>query len=199
MFKTAILDTLDDGERVLRIDRPLAKIYLVGSLFGTFLLLFLTVAICILTFNFANSLPLRYLIPFVILNLLFLLAAIATPLLSMARKFLSLYVVTDRRAIVLQKGLSGIKQTDYGPKDLGAMSVSGAWFVGAGKGSLIFRSEEVFDWTSLIGSSKNSGGPYRSNYKIVNYGFLHIDNVKDVERLIREVLVDPAVLRRQKR
>jgi DNA-directed RNA polymerase subunit RPC12/RpoP len=192
-FKTALLDRLDSGERVLRIDRPSASIHLVRSVFPTFLVLAVSGGILYLGFEHAKQIGYG----FVILGFLVMLLGLSIPLVAVARKGFSLYVVTDRRAIVLERKLFGLQQTDYLPKDLGNVRVSGSWFVRGG-GSLIFRTEEVFNWMSLIGNSKNAGTPYDNRYKTIYYGFLNIDGVKDAERLLREALLDPAASRRKK-
>ena len=64
-----------------------------------------------------------------------------------------------------------------------AMRRSDSW-VFPGGGDLIFRS------VTVISSSYNRRTGYSQSRRTIHYGFLSIAHVKDVEKLVRETLID---------
>jgi hypothetical protein len=104
------------------------------------------------------------------------------------------YAVTDRRAIVFTAplfGNGGMLQS-YTPDELRKMWIKNSFWVKGG-GDLIFKSV-----TTVHAATHTNHGTYRdqNNRKLAktttstqHFGFLGIDNVKDVEQLIHEVLL----------
>lgn len=89
------------------------------------------------------------------------------------------YAVTDDRAIVYTPSLfgSGGKVESYQPKDLRKMRVKNSSSL-SGAGDLVFKTKMGVVHTNR-GSRKEE----------INYGFLNIENVNEVETLIHKVLL----------
>ena len=79
----------------------------------------------------------------------------------------------------------------YTPMQLQSMNRRDSWFI-RGAGDLVFRTERrlVVTTTHYAGRGGSSSSVRE---KIVRYGFLGIDNVADIEKIVRHVLVDPLV------
>jgi len=92
---------------------------------------------------------------------------------------LAWYAVTDDRAIVYTPSFfgSGGKVTSYQPKDLRKMRVKNSSSL-AGAGDLVFKTK--------IGVVHTKSGSRETE---INYGFLSIENVNEVETLIHKVLL----------
>lgn len=101
------------------------------------------------------------------------------------------YGLTNRRAIIYRGGLFGGDLDHYSPSQLVGMTRANSW-VRSGAGDLVFRTVHVV--TTTVKSQPTRGlsfGDSRSeSVKTYRYGFLAIAQVQDVERLIRETLVD---------
>jgi hypothetical protein len=99
------------------------------------------------------------------------------------------YIVTNRRAIVHKPGWFGEGSVDsYTPAQLQNMVRRDSWFI-RGAGDLVFHSERQLVVTSRSG--RYGGTSVRE--RIIRYGFLGIDNPGEVEKIVRQVLVDPLV------
>ena len=90
------------------------------------------------------------------------------------------YAVTDQRAIVYRPSFfgSGGSAENYVPKDLRKMRIA--------------RSGDRGDLGDLVFKTKKgivNGGPNSSRIEDVNFGFLGIENVGEVETLIHKVLL----------
>lgn len=98
------------------------------------------------------------------------------------------YAVTDRRAITFEAplfGNGGICKS-YAPAELRKMWVQKSMWLQGG-GDLIFKTEV----TTSVRTVRDPSGSRRNEttQSKQHFGFLGIDNVKDVERLIHEVLL----------
>jgi hypothetical protein len=93
------------------------------------------------------------------------------------------YALTNRRALVYKEGLFGPTRESYSPVEVAQMRRCDAWVFEEG-GDLIFRTVQV-----LTTSFNQRTGSHRS-VKTTHYGFLAIADVKEVERLVRETLID---------
>jgi hypothetical protein len=100
------------------------------------------------------------------------------------------YAVTNRRAIVLRPSPFGPVAIDsYGPVQLQQM-VRRDWWVVKGAGDLIFHTEK----TLVVTTTHSRGGSSSSaREKIVHFGFLGIDEPGRIEKVVRQVLVNPLV------
>jgi hypothetical protein len=93
------------------------------------------------------------------------------------------YALTSRRAVVWSVRWNGrLKVRDYSPDRLARTRRVDSWFV-QGAGDLIFRTKTVVTVTQ----GKYGG----ASTSITHYGFLAIDDVSAVERLLHESLIDP--------
>jgi hypothetical protein len=90
------------------------------------------------------------------------------------------YAVTDQRAIVYRPSFfgSGGSAENYVPKDLRKMRISRS-SNHPGTGDLVFRTKK-----GIV-----NVGPNSSRIEDVNFGFLGIENVGEVETLIHKVLL----------
>ncbi|OAI47970.1 hypothetical protein AYO44_08245 [Planctomycetaceae bacterium SCGC AG-212-F19] len=94
----------------------------------------------------------------------------------------SCYALTNRRALVFKQGLFGPTRESYSPGEVAQMRRSDSW-VFANGGDLIFRS------VTVITHSRNQQG-ISSSATTTHYGFLDIVHIGDVEKLVRETLID---------
>jgi hypothetical protein len=102
----------------------------------------------------------------------------------------SCYALTNRRALVFRQGLFGPTRESYSPVEVARMRRSDSWLFAAG-GDLIFRTV-----TTVTTSHSRRTGSSRS-VSTKHYGFLAVAHVKEVEKLVRETLIDPFVDRLQ--
>jgi hypothetical protein len=93
------------------------------------------------------------------------------------------YALTNRRALVNKKGLFGPTRESYSPAEVAAMRRSDSWIYKGG-GDLIFRS------VTVVTRSYNTRGRSSTSVRTTHYGFLALANVKPVEKLVRETLID---------
>jgi hypothetical protein len=92
------------------------------------------------------------------------------------------YAITTRRALVYKKGLFGPTRESYSPLEVSAMRRSNSWLA-AGSGDLIFRTVHVI-------THVRKPGMWNNNIRTVHYGLLAIPHLDEVEKLLRETLVD---------
>jgi hypothetical protein len=92
------------------------------------------------------------------------------------------YALTTRRALVYKQGLFGPTRESYSPMEVTAMRRADSWVFQSG-GDLIFRSVTVV-------SNSYSRGRHSSSVTTTYYGFLAIAHVQEVEKLVRETLID---------
>lgn len=93
------------------------------------------------------------------------------------------YALTSRRALVYKAGLFGPELESYPPLEVANMRRSDSW-LSSGSGDLIFRTATV------ITTSRNRNGTSSSSVRRIHYGFLGIAKVGEVERLVRETLIN---------
>jgi hypothetical protein len=100
------------------------------------------------------------------------------------------YAITNRRAIVHRPTLFGVGAVDsYGPLQLQQM-VRRDWWLVRGAGDLIFATQKRLVVTTTRGKYGSSSS---AREKIIHFGFLGIEDPTAVEKLIRQVLVNPLV------
>jgi hypothetical protein len=93
------------------------------------------------------------------------------------------YVLTNRRALVYKESLFGSTRDSYSPLEVSNMRRSDSWLA-AGSGDLIFRTVYV------VSTSSNRRGGFSQSVRAVHYGFLAIAHVGEVEKVVRETLID---------
>jgi hypothetical protein len=98
------------------------------------------------------------------------------------------YAVTDRRAITFEAPLFGNGGTckSYTPAELEKMWVNKSMWVEGG-GDLIFKTEVTYSTRTVQDPSGHRRNETTKSTQ--HFGFFGIENVKDVERLIHEVLL----------
>jgi hypothetical protein len=122
-----------------------------------------------------NPLPLILLIPAV--------GGVVVPVLRWKLAQGTIYALTNRRALVYKQGLFGPTRESYSPLEVAQMRRADSWLFQAA-GDVIFRS------VTVITTSRNSRGGSSSSTSTTHYGFLAIAHVKEVEKLVRETLID---------
>jgi hypothetical protein len=98
----------------------------------------------------------------------------------------SCYALTNRRALVFRQGLFGPAQESYSPAAVARMQRRDCW-LSAGDGDLIFHT------VVIVRNSYSRQGGFRQRVMTKYYGFLAVARVGEVEKLVRETLIDPFV------
>ncbi len=93
------------------------------------------------------------------------------------------YALTNRRALVYKEGFFGATRASYPPLEVSNMRRSDSWFC-KGSGDLIFRTVKV------ISAARLKPGLLNQGVKTTHFGFLAIPHVHEVEKLVRETLID---------
>lgn len=117
----------------------------------------------------------------------FAVLMIVTPFYKVWQATKTCYALTNRRALILKQGLLGAVLDPYNAPQLTGMKCRTSW-LGGGRGDLIFLTvHEVSRKRTTDGQGFSSTS---ESVKTIYHGFLGIRNVKEVERLIHEKLVD---------
>ena len=95
-------------------------------------------------------------------------------------------MLTNRRALVHKESLFGSTRESYPPLEVANMRRSNSW-LSAGSGDLIFRTVYV------ISTSRSQTGRFSQSVRTVHYGLLAIAEVAEVEKFVRETLIDRLV------
>jgi len=97
------------------------------------------------------------------------------------------YAITNRRAIVMTPGIiGGIPHFDfYNPDQLTNVWRRGSWLFADDAGDVVFKTVLV------ITTSRSARGGSSSSIRKTYYGFLAIHKTREVEKLVREKLVNP--------
>jgi hypothetical protein len=198
--KTKALTGLDPSEKVVWIGQPVGKLLVIRSLgYAGVGAMLAAVALFWLVLSLAPPKPVvaagqkapaaaahpanplaNGLMPAGLLLLSIGLAAV--PFIRGYNGGRSLYAITNRRALVYKHGLFGPTRESYPPLEVSKMQRSDAWLQ-KGCGDLIFRTVHV------VSTSRTSTG-LKQSVKTTQYGFLAIRNVRDVEKILRETLID---------
>jgi hypothetical protein len=97
------------------------------------------------------------------------------------------YALTNRRALVYRPAFFSEGHVDtYGPQILQHMKRRDYWLT-KNAGDLIFHTERTITVTHF----QHGGSTMKKDEQ--RFGFIGIDNVRDVEKLVRETLVNPLV------
>lgn len=185
-----VADELSRGEVLHFVCRPCPKIAkmqgLMGALFGG---VFAVIgAVVLIVFLAGAKVPVfAYLIPVAFMLVGGGIAVIA-PIAKIGQAKKGWYAVTDRRAIVFTPSLWGSSgQTEtYEPHQLRKMWVKKSFWV-KGAGDLVFKA--VTTHTTRTEYDSHGRGRTRTSTSTEYFGFLGVEDVKDVERLIHEVLL----------
>jgi hypothetical protein len=110
----------------------------------------------------------------------------AVPVLRWRTAKRTCYVLTNRRALVYKESLFSPTRESYPPLEVSNMRRSDSWLA-SGSGDLIYRTVYV------VSTSRSRSGGFSSSVRTVHYGFLAIAQVAEVEKIVRETLIDPVV------
>jgi hypothetical protein len=92
------------------------------------------------------------------------------------------YALTTRRALVYKASLFGPERESYPPLEVAQMRRSDSWLA-SDSGDLIFR-------TATVITTSNNRGRLSQSIRHIHYGFLAIARIGEVEKLVRETLID---------
>lgn len=177
-LKEKTLSGLDPNEKPVWIGQPIPKLVLLRN--GAFLagggVGILAALIWVIVWQ-----PGSLLLPLGLLVASACVAAVALVRWHTATR--TCYALTNRRALVYQESLFGPTRDSYSPLEVSNMRRSDSWQA-AGSGDLIFRTVQV------ISRTQSRPGRSETSVKTVHYGFLAIPHLDDVEKLVRETLID---------
>jgi hypothetical protein len=108
---------------------------------------------------------------------------VLSPLWAVFRASATAYVVTDRRAVIFDRGFFATQVRSFGPMALDDITLRER---GDGSGDLIFKRESYYQPGYWSGSGTHryySPGGYRTQ----EIGFFGIPEVRHVERLLRDL------------
>jgi hypothetical protein len=185
-----VAEELSRGEVLHFACRPCEKIArmqgYVGSAFGGLFAVIGVVVLLVMIFS-AKPAVFVYLIPVAFILLGGFIAVIA-PIAKIGQAKRGWYAITDRRAIVFTPALwgsSGLTES-YEPSALRRMWIKKSMWV-TGAGDLIFKSETRHETRT----THDARGRRRTetHTTTTHFGFLGVEDVKDVETLIHEVLL----------
>jgi hypothetical protein len=120
------------------------------------------------------------------LPVIFLLTSVGIMLVPLARWKIAkgtCYALTNRRALVYKEGLLSPTRESYSPLEVAHLRRLDSWIFRNG-GDVVFRS------VTVVSQSRNSRGQSQASVQTIHYGFLALKQVKEVEKLVRETLVD---------
>lgn len=93
------------------------------------------------------------------------------------------YALTNRRALVYKESLFGPTRDSYSPLEVSSMQRRDSWLAADG-GDLIFRTVQVVSTTRI------RPGASSTRVKTIDYGFLAVPHLDEVEKLVLETLID---------
>jgi hypothetical protein len=180
-----VSEELTKGEKLIWIGQPARRVLMVRSIpimiFGG---IFLGIALILMLVGLVGAKQGGAM--FLLMPLFFLPFALGMLLSPWYRFWMgkrTCYVLTNRRCIVWKcNWLGSVHMENYNPAQLANMWRRDMWFFGKGAGDLVFRSVT----TITVTTGRHGGVSQSTTY----YGFIAIENVREIERLVRETLVD---------
>jgi predicted Zn finger-like uncharacterized protein len=185
-FQQQIKEELSRGESIVWVGRPSVRVMqakawiavVIGAVFACIGVgLWVGCVVFLASGNFMPALPMAF---FGLVLLAFgVLAMCSRYLIGRFRSARDCYILTNRRALVFQNGGKNVRS--YSTFQVAAMNrQDSAWVQGAG--DLVFEVET---------QTRYSGGQYGGVQTVkIHHGFLSLENVRKVEKLLRETLVD---------
>jgi hypothetical protein len=208
-MRKRVATELSKGENLIWCGIPSRRIVLIRSLWGPFVGVFMLFVFGIMmTMMLAGGggNALFMLLGIGVIGLCVITPVILSPFFALYRQKRTCYVLTNRRCIVWECGwFGGVTMKTYNPTQLTNMWRRDAWFGPKGGGDLIFHSVTTTSVTMTgggggrlqrIGHTRHArvvGGTAPSvnvSQRTTHYGFMAIDKVGEIERLVRETLLD---------
>lgn len=179
-IRDRIGDELGKNEKLFWVGMPSRRIVflraLVIPIIGAF------ISLIVLGVSMVQGGTLGHVLVFGALGGLVLIGSFLTPLWALWQAGRTCYALTNKRCIVWQGGLfGGVEMENYNAARVANMWRREMWLFGNGGGDLVFRSVTVVTVTT----GKHGGVSESTTY----YGFLAVENVRQVERLVRDVLL----------
>lgn len=190
-LKDKVEESLTSGEIPVWVGQAVPKVALIRSLYFIFIGGFFILLGCGISIGmgigamknpkatFSDYIP-------ALLPLIFAVVGAGISLMPLFKFFFarkSCYIITNKRCIVHYGGPFSSSE-EYNPTQLGGMRRRKSWVCGNDAGDIVFRS------VTTITHSYNRRGGHSVSSSTTYYGFLNIENMSEVERIIRETLVD---------
>jgi hypothetical protein len=174
-------DALEEGERLVWAGKPVPRMaFLYGWFFGGFFFFAAFICLVAIAILIGNHVGATGVVVCALLAVVFIAAGVAVPFVNRRRYERIAYAFTNRRALAWDADFLGrITPKVYGPAELTKMQATGT--TAAGAGSLLFGRRVV---------TRNTAQG-KTPVAVVPYGFFYIPNAAEVERLLREQLIDP--------
>jgi hypothetical protein len=187
-----VADELARGEvlhYVCRPSRGIAKYQAIGAVFGGLIFSLIGVVVVIIMFTKMKDTPTAPALVPGIFVLFGLVIAVLGPIMKMRQARLGWYAVTDRRAIVFHIGLfgKGGRATTYQPNELRRMWVQKSWLIEGG-GDIVFKTI-ITQHTTTTRDRRTGRTSTSTSTSKQHFGFIGIEDVKDVEALMHEILL----------
>lgn len=199
-YREQIEEELSKGEKMLWCGQPARRVVMVrailffcilGSLLFIFAAVFLVIGLVGLGKK-GNDVTM-FLLPgglFMVISIGMMLM----PIYKIWQAGRTCYVLTNRRAIVWAcNWYGGINMENYNPAQVVNMFRRDMWFFGKGAGDLVFKTVTVITTTHHHGGPRNAYRGSSTSATTYYYGFLSVENVRQIEKMVRECLVDKLV------
>jgi hypothetical protein len=189
-YKQRIEDELSKGERLIWCGQPSRRIVVIRSLIYT--AIGAIVALSALVFALVNMMGRGAHVGNALMGgfigVMVGIPLMLTPLWRLWKAGRTCYVLTSRRCIVWRcEWYGGVTMDNYSPAQLTNMFRRDMWLFGNGGGDVVFRT------LTIITTTHYRRGGTSTSMQTYLYGFLAVENVRDIERLVRETLVDKLV------
>jgi hypothetical protein len=190
-MRERVANELSRGEKLIWVGIPSRRIVMIRSLWGPIAGVFFLFIFGVIGLFFAFTASKTggiagAIVPLLgigCMALLFVGSSMLAPVWAFFKQQRTCYALTNRRCIVWSCGWFGtVTMTSYNPMQLTNMWRRDMWIFGKGGGDVVFRTRTV----TTITTGRHGGVSQRTYL----YGFLSIENVGEVERLIRETLLD---------
>jgi hypothetical protein len=198
-LKDRVAEELGRGERVVWAGRPSRRIVILRGLWLPALMVVLSLLFLAGAFNSLlaqmQSDPTYLRWGFVAVSLLYALYGFTlVPLKKLWRASRTGYVLTNRRALVWRPGswFGRLRMDEYPPEHVARLRRRNSW-VFPGAGDLVFKTVSTTTLTVERGRPHDPGRV--TDFKTEQFGFLAIWKVREVEALLRTVLVEPSQAR----
>ncbi len=190
-YEEQLKSELTKGEKLIWCGQPSRRVVMIRSLLvsiggAVFFLIFLVVSL-VMAFKGGRG-DFGMLLMLLPIGFVFLIVGAVAPFYQAWKAARTCYALTNRRCIVWQcQWHGGVIMTTYTPLDLMNMWRRDMWFFAQGAGDVVFKTRTV---TTVSVNRSRHGSSVSSSTTTYYYGFLSVENVGPIEKLIRETLLD---------